>query len=490
MTDITLNYYLIVGPDADRLAHTPDPAVVGPGSGIAVLWTVDDDPDFPQYVWDFGGPGWELVGGGGAGGITELTGDVTAGPGSGSQAATIANNAVTTGKILNSAVTLAKIANQADLTVLGNNSGGAGPPIALTAAQTRTVLGLATVATSGSAADLSTGTLPAPRMPALTGDVTSTAGAVATVLATPLTPGGRLTVTSNTPVLNADATAQGTVYYAPYVHARLPLYTGSVWAMRAFSQLTLTLNSTDNTSTNLYDIFVVDVGGTLTLGTGPAWTNSTTRADAIALLNGIWTNNASIALRANGSALTGSPFAANIATYLGTIYCTANGQTGMAFTPAATGGGTNNFLAIYNAYNQVPVIATCRDGTTSWTRVASATIVAMNVGGTGSGLNNRISYVDGLGQSSVSAVFQQSCGGGAGDAYPGMARDSTTVFDFAAQHTGAGVLTATIPGVWKPSLGLHYVQELVATASATMTFYGAVTTPTRQLNALTLQLMM
>lgn len=42
---------------------------------------------------------------------------------------------------------------------------------------------LATVATSGSAADLSTGTLAAARMPALTGDVTTTAGSVATTLA-------------------------------------------------------------------------------------------------------------------------------------------------------------------------------------------------------------------------------------------------------------------------------------------------------------------
>ncbi len=43
-----------------------------------------------------------------SGGMTQLTGDVTAGPGSGSQAATIANNAVTTAKINNGAVTEAK----------------------------------------------------------------------------------------------------------------------------------------------------------------------------------------------------------------------------------------------------------------------------------------------------------------------------------------------------------------------------------------------
>jgi hypothetical protein len=42
-------------------------------------------------------------------GITQLTGDVTAGPGSGSQVATIATNAVTTTKIINNAVTSAKL---------------------------------------------------------------------------------------------------------------------------------------------------------------------------------------------------------------------------------------------------------------------------------------------------------------------------------------------------------------------------------------------
>lgn len=46
-----------------------------------------------------------------------------------------------------------------------------------------TVTGLATIATSGSASDLSAGTLPSARFPALTGDVTTSAGSVATTIA-------------------------------------------------------------------------------------------------------------------------------------------------------------------------------------------------------------------------------------------------------------------------------------------------------------------
>lgn len=64
-------------------------------------------------------------------GITELTGDVTAGPGSGSQAATIANDAVTN----------IKLANMAQATIKGRAAAsGTGDPVDLTAAQVRTII--------------------------------------------------------------------------------------------------------------------------------------------------------------------------------------------------------------------------------------------------------------------------------------------------------------------------------------------------------------
>lgn len=64
-------------------------------------------------------------------GITQLTGDVTAGPGSGSQAATIANDAVTN----------AKMANMAQATIKGRASGaGTGDPTDLTGTQATAIL--------------------------------------------------------------------------------------------------------------------------------------------------------------------------------------------------------------------------------------------------------------------------------------------------------------------------------------------------------------
>lgn len=86
-----------------------------------------------------------------------LTSDVT-GTGTGSFATTIANNAVTN----------AKAADMAVNTLKGRVTAGTGDPEDLTAAQARTVLGLATVATSGSAADL-TGNLAVARLNGGTG---------------------------------------------------------------------------------------------------------------------------------------------------------------------------------------------------------------------------------------------------------------------------------------------------------------------------------
>ena len=109
--------------------------------------------------------------GGTIGGITAITGDVVAtGPG-------VVNSVIQPGR-----VTYAKIQNVSDAVLLGNNSGGAASVQELTKAQVISFLGLAAIATSGSAGDLTSGTLPAGRFPALTGDVTTVAGSLVTTV--------------------------------------------------------------------------------------------------------------------------------------------------------------------------------------------------------------------------------------------------------------------------------------------------------------------
>lgn len=118
MSDTSLNLIIQYGTQAERVAFTPDPAV---GSQVLYLWyETDNAPDL--YAWD--GSNWVQVNNF-ISGINQLTGDVTAGPGTGSQAATIANDAVTTVKILNNNVTLAKIQALTTDRLLGADTGTA-----------------------------------------------------------------------------------------------------------------------------------------------------------------------------------------------------------------------------------------------------------------------------------------------------------------------------------------------------------------------------
>lgn len=81
------------------------------------------------------------------------------------------NGSVTTAKIVDANVTLAKLANIAAATLLGNNTGGAAAPIALTAAQVKALLAIAQSDVTGLTAALA---LLAPlASPALTGIATA-----------------------------------------------------------------------------------------------------------------------------------------------------------------------------------------------------------------------------------------------------------------------------------------------------------------------------
>jgi hypothetical protein len=85
---------------------------LNPASGTHAIYTKPGVPGVGGvFVKDSAGNVVGPFGAGGGSGITQLTSDVTAGPGSGSQVATIAPLAVTTGKIAAKAVDLSKLAD-------------------------------------------------------------------------------------------------------------------------------------------------------------------------------------------------------------------------------------------------------------------------------------------------------------------------------------------------------------------------------------------
>lgn len=315
-------------------------------------------------------------------------------------------------------------------------------------------------------------------------------------LTTPFNPQGRLTLTGATPVMTADATAQTSVYYTPYIGDQIPLYSGSAWSSNTFAQLTMALDTTNQTSGNLYDLFVWSDSGTIKIGAGPAWSSATARGAGagtteLEMKNGIWTNKVSITLK-NSSGAGISGVAANTALYVGTIYMTANGQTGMAFKPTAASGGTANILGVYNAYNRLPVIALSRDttGGTDYSYNSTTWRAANN------NSNNRISWVDGLQQSTVQAINEAtvynsvSTQGSIGTSLDSTsaAPEITASGGFLAAGTSVQTLTAVQP--FAPQLGFHYAQRMEVVASGTLNFAGSATSPTRQSNGFTLSLAM
>jgi hypothetical protein len=108
MSDTALPVIFRFDTTANRVAFTPTPGVA------EQLYIWEDSDDQPNaYYWD--GAAWQALNG--DTGITQLTGNVTAGPGSGSQVATIANDAVTYAKMQNISATDR---------ILGRDTAGAG----------------------------------------------------------------------------------------------------------------------------------------------------------------------------------------------------------------------------------------------------------------------------------------------------------------------------------------------------------------------------
>jgi hypothetical protein len=154
---------------------------------------------------------------------------------------------------------------------------------------------------------------------------------------------GRLTLTSNTPVLSSNVTNATTLYYTPYTGSQISIWDGSKWVLKTFTQLSLSLSGL--TANTLYDVFIYDSNGTLTLES-VAWSNSgagtSTRASALTYLNGV---------RVKSS---------DNRKYLGSFLCNSTGGqvdfiTRLDGTPASNG--------FFNEFNKEDLLLTIIDST-------------------------------------------------------------------------------------------------------------------------------
>lgn len=287
----------------------------------------------------------------------------------------------------------------------------------------------------------------------------------------PNTPGGRLSLSSNFttppgPVMAADVSNAGTIYYSNYINSALYLWNGSAWTLFNFTQLPLTLNSGQHTSGNLYDLFIFNNSGSPKLAAGPAWTNSTTRAAAISYLDGLWTNSATITLTAGGLSFPSQ--AANTCLYVGTFYANGNAQCTMQFTPNAASGGSNTILGLYNAYFQRHISSSSTDNNAGYTYAVAAWRPMDNNN------NNRITVVDGLGQSHVRCAVSSLMAGSSANGQIGITVDSVS----ASPKHGIGPVTGTSGAnfptvaleIFQPAMGLHFYQAMEIANSGTVSF--------------------
>lgn len=275
-----------------------------------------------------------------------------------------------------------------------------------------------------------------------------------------MTPGGRLTLQSGKPVMTADQVATANVYYAAHAHSCLPI-AGSFFLIPS-NQIQLILDSTNHLSGNLYDVAAINIAGVPTLVTGPAWSSSSSRGSGAGTAeieqgpNGLWRNKVSWAHSWNNGVDKGA-VAAGAAAILGTIYATANGQTGCAFNPAAAASGSNNIIGLFNHYNRVRVTATMlsTDGNYTYSTAAWRAANASN--------GYRISWVDGLGaifaKGHVSANLFN--GNAASGNLIGIAFNSTSApVGFVGNNSSTQNFTCASAGTAPPVLGFNFAQAV------------------------------
>jgi hypothetical protein len=156
------------------------------------------------------------------------------------------------------------------------------------------ITGLAAIATSGSASDLTAGTVPAARMPAHTGDVTTVAGAVATTIAANAVTNTKLRDSAGLSVIGRSANTTGDPADIAGTDGQVLRVSGTTLGFGAVAQSSVT---------NLVSDLAAKVSGSGTAGKLAKWATGTTLGDSLLSESG---TNMTVAGAINSVAPTGS----------------------------------------------------------------------------------------------------------------------------------------------------------------------------------------
>ena len=255
--------------------------------------------------------------------------------------------------------------------------------------------------------------------------------------------GGRLTLESGVPISTSDQAAKTTVYYTPHIHNQISLYDGVRWKPYTFSELSLAIGTL--TDAKQYDVFVYDNSGTLTLELSAAWTNDTTRADALTTVEGVYVKSGATTRR-----------------YLGTFRTTSTTTT-----------EDSESLRIFNANNRVWRTLYKEETTASWTYTTGNAWRSLN-----NSTANRVAVISGLAGveirlkaivgSTHSIAYAAQCGIGIDKTNGNDALPTAVDYD-----TGQSIAFADLHYV-SPAAAYQYFQAVEWTRGATATFWGTL----------------
>jgi len=250
---------------------------------------------------------------------------------------------------------------------------------------------------------------------------------------------GRLTTESLVPVSTSDRTSQGTIYFTPYKGASIPLFNGTRWVRRSFSEVSLALTATSGKN---YDVFVYDNSGTVALELSAAWASDTSRTDSLALQNGVYVKS-------------GTP----TRLWLGTIR-------------ASGANVTEDSLAkrfVWNRYNQVHRAMKVIESADSWTYTLSTWRQA------NANAANQLAYVCGdVGAYSEANIQSLNSSSGTTSRMVSVGVDSITLPGGIQTYIGtSGNSTGSSLYKGTPGLGYHFLAWLeMSGAVGTTTWYG------------------
>lgn len=281
--------------------------------------------------------------------------------------------------------------------------------------------------------------------------------------------GGRITLTSATPVLTATVSGATTVYFTPYNGNMIPIYDGTTFDFTDFSEMSqATTDATESPAavgaSSNYDIFVWNDAGTLRATRGPAWSSATSRGTGagtteLQLLSGIYVNKV---------AITNGP-GANLGTYVGSIRSNASSTIDWTLGGSASGGSAA-VLNVWNYYNRVNVQTRVTDSGVTYS-YASSTIRAKRGSAT-----NRITFLSGLAEDAIyvgnltTCVSNSTAGGGGG-----IGLDTTTAFSggqaYMFNANGSNVQVPCTSAITiAPQIGSHFVSSNEWSSVATTNF--------------------